>query len=104
MTTLWMAPLLALFVAACAAPSGMLPPRYHLLMEAELSAIASRLDAEPGVDLRVLEEQPHPAHLASVALTAAVLYSSSHPANASRGSQRWLILALRVGDVLVNER
>src|SRR6266542_3449439 len=103
MSTLQAVPILALFALGCAAPSGTLPMRYYRLMEAGLPAIAQRLAEAPNADFEALETVALPKDFPSSILAAAVLYTSSHPANVSRGNPRWLTLALRIGDLLASE-
>src|SRR6266545_892413 len=103
MSTLQAVPILALFALGCAAPSGTLPMRYYRLMEAGLPAIAQRLAEAPNADFEALETAALPKDFPYSILAAAVLYTSSHPANVSRGNPRWLTLALRIGDLLASE-
>ena len=66
--------------------------------------VEQRLEtAEPSAGLAELEAAPPLKDFPSSILVAAVLYTSSHPANTSRGDPRWLGLALRIGDLLAAE-
>jgi len=96
--------LLAILLVGCAAPSGSLPGRYYRLMEAGMPPVERRLEtAEPRAGLAELEATPPLKDFPSAILAAAVLYTSSHPANTGRGDPRWLGLALRIGDLLAAE-
>jgi hypothetical protein len=94
---------LSLFLVGCVAPTGTLPARYYHLMEAGLPAVEKRLDEQPNPDFDALEAATHPESFPSPILAAAVLYTSSHPANSSCGNPRWLSLAQRIGDLLATE-
>ena len=96
--------LLAILLAGCAAPSGALPGRYYRLMEAGMPPVERRLEtAAPRAGLAELEATPNLKDFPSAILAAAVLYTSSHPANTGRGEPRWLGLASRIGDLLAAE-
>jgi hypothetical protein len=96
-------PLLALLLVGCAGPSGTLPSRYYRLMQSGLPPVEEQLDARPNAGLAELEAAPSLKDFPSSILAAAVLYTSSHPANTGRGDPRWLGLALRIGDLLAAE-
>lgn len=96
--------LLAILLAGCVASSGSLPGRYYRLLEAGMPPVERRLEtAQPSAGLAELEAPPPLKDLPSSILAAAVLYTSSHPANTGRGDPRWLGLALRIGDLLAAE-
>jgi len=96
--------LLTVLLVGCAGPSSSLPGRYYRLMEAGMPPVERRLEtAEPGAGLAELEAAPPLKDFPSSILAAAVLYTSSHPANTSQGDPRWLGLALRIGDLLAAE-
>jgi len=103
MNPLRTAVVLMLFLVGCATRQGALPARYYRLMEAGLPAVERRLAAEPDTDLRALQTHPLSPDLSCAILVAAVLYTSRHPANVSRGDPRWLALVLRLGDLLTDE-
>jgi len=96
--------LLTVLLVGCAGPSSSLPGRYYRLMEAGMPPVERRLEtAEPSAGLAELEAAPPLKDFPSSILVAAVLYTSTHPANISRGDPRWLGLALRIGDLLAAE-
>src|SRR5262249_11317019 len=96
-------PVVVFFLVGCAAQPRILPARYFRLMEAGLPAVERRLAAEPNPDLETPEATPAASDLPYSILAAAVLYTSSHPANVSRGDPRWLALALRIGNLLASK-
>ena len=66
--------------------------------------VEKRLEtAAPSASIAELEGSPALKDFPSSILTAAVLYTSTHPANTSRGDPRWLVLARRIGDLLAAE-
>ena len=74
--------LLTVLLVGCAGPSSSLPGRYYRLMEAGMPPVERRLEtAEPGAGLAELEAAPPLKDFPSSILAAAVLYTSSHPAN-----------------------
>ncbi len=88
---------LVLLMASCAAPAvpsggvGELPGVYYRMLQAGTEGLEARLDAD-GVQRNT-----------GAVLAGAVLYSSAHPANPSRGDRAKLALALKGGDLLAAE-
>ncbi len=95
---------LALGILFCAgAAAAELPARYFRLLEAGIAQVEERLAAEPAADLQALEARPGWRHFPSTALVAAVLYAKPHPTNGRHRDPKMLALALRIGDLLVEE-
>lgn len=95
---------LALGILFCSgAAAGELPARYFRLLEAGIAQVEERLAAEPAADLQALEARPGWRHFPSAALVAAVLYAKPHPINGRHRDPKMLALALRIGDLLVEE-
>ena len=80
-----------------------LPSGYFQLMEAGVTRVEKRLDAEPEATLATLEAKGGWRHFPCFILAPAVLYTKSHKANVWHGNPRFLRLALRIGDLLVAE-
>jgi len=80
-----------------------LPLRYFQLLEAGITRVEKRLEAEPEATLASLESQPGWSHFPNAILMPAVLYTKSHPANKRYRDASLLKLAQRIGDLLVTE-
>jgi hypothetical protein len=80
-----------------------LPARYFELLDAGVTRLEQRLEAEPDADLAALEAKSGWRHFPSAVLVAAVLYAKEHPANSRHGDPKLLALGGRVGDLLVSE-
>jgi hypothetical protein len=95
--------LCALIPAAIGSAAEGLPGRYFQLMEAGAGTVESRLNAEPGVDLKKLESQPGWRHFPYAILAPAVLYVKQHRDNPRHHDRRMFDLAVRIGDLLADE-
>ena len=80
-----------------------LPGGYYRLMEAGADKVESRLNAQPGADLKALESQSGSRHFPYAILAPAVLYAKQHRDNPRHHDPKMLTLALRIGDLLASE-
>ncbi|MEW5974984.1 MAG: hypothetical protein AB1898_04150 [Acidobacteriota bacterium] len=83
--------------------AGSLPAEYFRLLNQGIERIENRLAAEPQATLPVLESAPGWRHFPSSILVAAVLYTVPHSTNVRYGDERMLKLAIKIGDLLVQE-
>jgi hypothetical protein len=79
-----------------------LPAKYFQLLEAGIPRI-EKLLADPDATLTTLEAIPGCKHFPSAILAPAVLYAKKNIANAHYHDKRLLLLARRIGDLLVSE-
>jgi hypothetical protein len=82
---------------------GELPGHYFKLLESGVERVQKRLNDEPEATLALLEAQSGWSHFPCAILMPAVLYTKSHPANKTYGNSKLLLLAERIGDMLVAE-
>jgi len=95
-------PILILLGAATAAAQS-LPGRYFELMEAGVAKVEAKLKAQPGADLKALEDSRGWRHFPYAILAPAVLYAKQHPQNKRYHDPKMLALAIRIGDQLADE-
>lgn len=94
---------LVLALSATDGAASALPGAYFPLLEAGAAKVERRLEAEPGADLKALENNPEWRHFPYAILAPAVLYAKKHPRNPRYQDPRMLALALRIGDLLAAE-
>lgn len=80
-----------------------LPQRYYQLLEAGISRVEQRLEAEPNIEMPEVESKEGWGHFAASILMPAVAYKKAHPDNVHHGDVRKLELAKRLGDLLATE-
>lgn len=80
-----------------------LPGRYFELLESGIKRIEKELAAHPQPTLLLLEGGRPFDHFPHAILLPAVLYSKSHPSNKLFGDTSLVVLAKRIGDLLVTE-
>jgi len=95
--------IVALGLAAVSLQGVSLPGGYYRLMEAGADKVESRLNAQPGADLKTIESQSGSRHFPYAILAPAVLYAKQHRENPRHHDPKMLALALRIGDLLANE-
>ena len=95
--------LFVLSIIGCAAPLSTVPERYYRLMESGLPTVEKELEGAPNATREELERTHRLENFPDSILAAAILYTSNHPSNHSRGNQRWLFLAQKLGDLLVSD-
>ena len=89
--------------SSVAVSSTKLPGRYFDLLETSVIRIEAKLNADSNPTLSSLEQGQPFAHFPHSVIIPAVLYSKNHPSNKHFHNTRMLLLAERIGDLLVNE-